>query len=105
MCDAVVEGVDPFKQRGQCVDRGAEKREDNRFARREVSAELGASGEGDHIVEAKFVERFPKEIPYVDDLFRRTGGGAGPGGRHRGRRERETLRGTMDGHFAAHEEC
>jgi len=52
VCDAVVEGVDSLKQRGQCVDRGAEKAEDNRFTRREVSTEFRASGEGDHIVEA-----------------------------------------------------
>ena len=105
MCDAIVEGVDPLKQRGQCVDRRAEKREDNRFTRREVSTKLGASGEGDNIVEALFVERFPKGLSYIDDVFRRRGGGAGPGGGHRGRREREALRGTMDGHFAAHKEC
>jgi len=99
VCDAVVEGVNPFKQRGQCVDRGAEKRENNRFARREVPTELRACGEGDHIVEAQFVESFTKKIPYIDDLFGRRGGRAGPGGGHRGRRERKTLRGTMDGHL------
>ena len=82
MRDAVVEGVHPLKQRGQSVDRGAEKGEDNRFARRKVSVELRACGEGDHIVEAQFVERFPKEIPHVYDLFRRGGSRAGPGRGH-----------------------
>ena len=52
MRDAVIECIDPFEQGGQCVDRGAEKRENNRFARREVSTELRACGEGDHIIEA-----------------------------------------------------
>ena len=102
MRDAVVQGVNTLKEGSQCIDRGAEKREDNRFTHREVSTELGARGEGDHIVEAQFVESFSKKISHVDDLFGRRGGGAGPGGGHRRRRERETLRGTMDGHFAAH---
>ena len=52
MRDAVVEGVNPLKERSQCVDCGAEKREDNGFTRREVSTELRACGEGDNIVEA-----------------------------------------------------
>jgi len=52
MCDAVVEGVDPLEERSQCVDGGAEKREDNGFTRREVSTELSARGEGDNIAEA-----------------------------------------------------
>jgi len=103
--DAVVEGVNPLKERSQCVDCRAEKREDNRFTRREVSTELRACGERDNIVEAQLVECFPKEVPHVNDLFRGRGSGAGPSRGHRGRRERETLRGTMDGHFAAHEEC
>ena len=51
VCDAVVEGVNPFEQRGQRVDRGAKERENNGFARREISTELRACGEGDHIVE------------------------------------------------------
>ena len=101
MSDAVVEGVNPFKERGQCVDRRAEKGEDNRFTRREVSTELRACGEGDHIVEAHFVECFPKEVPHVNDLLRGRGSRAGPGGGHRGRRERETQRGTMDGDFCS----
>ena len=101
MCDAVVEGVHPFEQRGQCVDRGAEKGENNRFARREVSTELSACGEGDHFVEAQFIESFTKEIPHVDNLFRRRGGGAGPCRGHRGRGERETLGGTMDRHLCS----
>jgi len=99
--DAVVEGVNPFEQRGQRVDRGTEKGENNRFARREVSTELRACGEGDCFAETQFVESFTKEIPHVDDLFRRRGGGAGPCGGHRGRGERETLGGTMDGHFCS----
>jgi len=52
MRDTVVEGVDPFEERSQCIDRGAEKREDNRFTRREVSTKLRACGEGNNIVEA-----------------------------------------------------
>jgi len=52
MRDAVVEGVDPLKERSQSVHCGAEKREDNRFTRREVSTELRACGEGNKIVEA-----------------------------------------------------
>jgi len=52
MRDAVVEGVDPLQERGQCVDCGAEKREDNGFTRREISTELRARGERDNIVEA-----------------------------------------------------
>jgi len=52
VCDAVIEGVNPLEQRGQCVDRGAEEGENNGFARREVSTELRACGEGDHIIEA-----------------------------------------------------
>jgi len=99
--DAVVEDVDPLKERSQCVDCGAEKREDNRFARREVSTELRACGKGDYIVEAQLVESFPKEVPHVNDLFRGRGSRAGPGGGHRGRKERETLGGTMDGHLCS----
>ena len=52
MRDAVIEGINPLEQGGQCVDRGAEKRENNRFACREVSTELRARGQGDHIIEA-----------------------------------------------------
>jgi len=52
MRDAVVEGVDPLQERSQCVDCGAEKREDNGFTRRKVSTKLRACGEGDNIVEA-----------------------------------------------------
>jgi len=52
MRDVVVEGVDPLKERSQCVDRGAEKREDNGFTHREVSSELRACGEGDNVVKA-----------------------------------------------------
>jgi len=99
--DAVVEGVNPFEQRSQCVDRGVEKGENNGFARREVSTKLRACGEGDHFVEAQFVQSFTEEIPHVNTLFRRRGGGAGPRGGHRGRGERETLWGTMDGHFCS----
>ena len=51
MCDAVIEGVNPFEQRSQRVDRGAEKGKNNRLARREVSTELRACREGDHFVE------------------------------------------------------
>ena len=52
MCDAIVEGVNPFEQRGQCVDRRAEKGENNRFARKEVSTEFTTCGERDHLIEA-----------------------------------------------------
>jgi len=68
--DAVVEGVHPFKEPSQCVDCRAEKREDNRFARREISTELRACGEGDNIVKAPLVVCFPKKVPHVNDLFR-----------------------------------
>ena len=101
MRDAVVESVNPFQERSQCVDCGAEKREDNRFTRREVSTELRACGKGDHIVEALLVECFPKEVPHVNDLLRGRGSRARPGRGHRGRRERETLGGTMDGHLCS----
>ena len=52
MRDAVVEGVDPLKERSQCVDCGAKKRKDNGFTHREVPTELRTWGEGDNIVVA-----------------------------------------------------
>ena len=99
MRDAVVAGVYPFKEIGQCINRRAEKRENNGLTHREIPTELRACREGDHIVEAKFVKPFPKEIPHVYDLFRGGGSRAGPGRGHRRRRERETLRGTINGHL------
>jgi len=101
VCDAVVEGIDPLKQRSQCVDHGAQKGEDNRFAHREISTELRAYGEGDHVIEAQFVERLPKEVSHVNDLLRGRGSGAGSGGGHCGSRERESLRDPMGGHFCS----